>query len=349
MFTLSLAMIVKNEETTIERVLNCAKAFCDEIIIVDTGSSDSTIDKCNKYTKNIFHFKWCDDFSKARNFAFSKATKDYIIWLDADDYIDNENISKIIELKKGDKNPDMFMLKYVMGFKNNISTFEFYRERIIKNNKTFMWEGFIHEAIALTKNIIYTDIQIEHRKEKENPPKRNLKIFRKQLKTGRTFSAREQYYYSRELYFNDYYCKAITQFKKFLNMENKYTPNIIDAYLIISKCYLKLNQNKKALDNIFTCIKEYIPTPEICCLVAEIYESIRKINHSILWYNLAIISPLPESGFVQKDYSDFIPYCELCKIYYKFNYAKSKEYFNLARDIKPNDPVIEYNTKFFIN
>lgn len=187
MFTLSLCMIVKDEEQTIERILNCAKQFCDEIIIIDTGSKDNTKSICKKFTNFVYDFDWQDDFAKARNYSFSFATKDYIIWLDADDYITEENIAKILTLKNSNEYADFFMLKYVMGFENTYPTFEFYRERIIKNTKNIKWEGFIHEAISPYGKIIYKDIQIEHRKEKENPPKRNLKIFRNAIKKKQNF------------------------------------------------------------------------------------------------------------------------------------------------------------------
>ena len=80
-------MIVKNEEKVLKRCLNCVKDIVDEIIIVDTGSTDKTKEIARKYTDKVLDFKWVNDFSKARNYSFSKATKDYILWLDADDVI----------------------------------------------------------------------------------------------------------------------------------------------------------------------------------------------------------------------------------------------------------------------
>ena len=70
MFTLSVCMIVKNEEAVLGRCLDCVRQFADEIIIVDTGSTDTTKEIANKYTDKVFDFEWCDDFSKARNFSF---------------------------------------------------------------------------------------------------------------------------------------------------------------------------------------------------------------------------------------------------------------------------------------
>ena len=87
MKTISLCMIVKNEEDNIGNCLDNIKDLVDEIIIVDTGSTDKTKEIVKKYTDKIYDFEWVDDFSKARNYSFSKATKDYIFWLDADDIL----------------------------------------------------------------------------------------------------------------------------------------------------------------------------------------------------------------------------------------------------------------------
>ena len=84
MITISLCLIVKNEEDTLARCLDSVKDLVDEINIVDTGSSDSTKEIAAEYTKRIFNFEWIDHFSQARNYAFQQATMDYIFWLDAE-------------------------------------------------------------------------------------------------------------------------------------------------------------------------------------------------------------------------------------------------------------------------
>ncbi|PES02484.1 glycosyl transferase, partial [Bacillus anthracis] len=87
MITISLCMIVKNEEATLKRCLTAISDVVDEIIIIDTGSTDQTKKIASKFTDKVIDFVWIDDFSTARNFAFSQATKEYILWLDADDLV----------------------------------------------------------------------------------------------------------------------------------------------------------------------------------------------------------------------------------------------------------------------
>lgn len=137
MIKISLCMIVKNEEKTIGRCLGSAGDIFDEIIIVDTGSTDRTKQEAGKFTEKIYDFAWIDDFSAARNFSFSKATMDYIFWMDADDMILPEDLIKFKILKNtlpGDV--DTVMMKYNTGFDNagNV-TFSYYRERLVKRSR----------------------------------------------------------------------------------------------------------------------------------------------------------------------------------------------------------------------
>ncbi len=86
--TISLCMIVRNEAQNVELALQSACHFVDEVVIVDTGSTDNTIEICRKYTEKIYNFRWLNDFSAARNEAIKYATKDWILMLDADELLD---------------------------------------------------------------------------------------------------------------------------------------------------------------------------------------------------------------------------------------------------------------------
>ena len=79
MCTISLCMIVKNEEAVLGRCLESAAALVDEIVIVDTDSTDATKEIARKFTDKLFDFPWVDDFAAARNFSFDRASGDYCI------------------------------------------------------------------------------------------------------------------------------------------------------------------------------------------------------------------------------------------------------------------------------
>ena len=96
----SLCMIVKNEEAVLNRCLESMASAMDEIIIVDTGSTDATKKIAAAYTDQIYDFAWTGNFAEARNYAASKATGDYIYTADADEYLEPEELQKLLQLKK---------------------------------------------------------------------------------------------------------------------------------------------------------------------------------------------------------------------------------------------------------
>lgn len=90
MITISLCMIVKNEEEVLDRCLSSIADLMDEIIIVDTGSTDRTKEIARRYTSKIYDFTWTGNFADARNYSFSKASAQYIYCADADEVLDAE-------------------------------------------------------------------------------------------------------------------------------------------------------------------------------------------------------------------------------------------------------------------
>ena len=342
MFKLSVAMIIKNEELTLDRILSQCSQFADEIIIVDTGSKDCSIDIAKKYTDKVYTFPWQDDFALARNFSFSKATMDFVMWLDADDTIDYNNIKQLQELKKTPNPADVYMLKYQIG-----DNFVFYRERILKRKNNYLWSGAVHEVITPSGDIKHLDITIKHDKLKAGNPKRNLNIYRKLLKNGIHLNPREQHYYARELYYNGYFKKCITEFKKHIKSCDPYPPNTLGSYIMMSDAYTHEKDYNNAIKYLIKSLKHFIPTAEVCCKLATAFEKLNKTNLAIFWYENALLCPKQTQGFVDKDYEGFIPCLELCRLYYHINKTISFKFYIQAKEYKPNHPSIKFNAQFF--
>lgn len=185
MTTLSLAMIVKNEGDTIERVLGCVKDFCDEMIVVDTGSTDDTVAKAEAMGAKVYHFKWIDDFSAARNYAFSMATQEWIMWLDGDDVIDAQNQKNIAAIKASRMKDDELEVIFTYY---DVPPFLQWRERFIRRRafeNGAKWYAPIHECIAaidFSKSERVGNITIRHDTPINRGPAkkdRNISILRK--------------------------------------------------------------------------------------------------------------------------------------------------------------------------
>lgn len=346
---ISVCMIVKNEQEILARCLDCVKQFADEIIIVDTGSKDKTKKIAEKYTKNVFDFEWCDDFAKARNFSFSKASCDYVMWLDADDVLEYGDIEKINQLKLN-MDADTYMLKYATSFDDvGNPNFVFERERILKRDVRACWQGFVHEAIVPFGKVEHLDITIQHRKIATNYTKRNLNLYRKALKRGIKFDAREQYYYARELFYWGYYKKCIKELGKFFKFKNRFLPNTMDAFLTISKCEQNLGNLEKAKKWLFEGIN-VMPHAELVCELADIYSKNGEYDKAIYFYESAlnIQKPTLQGFFIREEYYYLFPLLELTALCYKVgDIAKSKYYHLKCVKFYPNNKRVIYNNQFF--
>lgn len=352
MITISLCMIVKNEEDVLARCLDSVKEIADEIVIVDTGSIDKTKEIAKLYTDKLYDFVWINDFSAARNYANSKATKEYILWLDADDVIMDEDIVKFKQLKLSlDEKVDIVMMKYNVGFDidGNI-TLSYYRERLSRRSLNCQWREPVHEYLEIGGNIINTDICITHRKEHVAVPGRNLNLYRSYISKGKKLSPRGLYYYARELYYNEEYEEAIRYFNKFLNTEQGWIEDNINACFTLSICYGNLKDNKNKLKILLKSFEYDNPRAEICCQLGYYYFEKMEYEKAIFWYNLAAEMKKPEDswGFISHDYFGYIPNIQLCVCYDKLgNIEEAIKYNNKAAEYKPNADAVAYNKKYF--
>lgn len=142
---LSLTMIVRNEHKHLERCLNSVADIVDEIIIVDTGSTDNTKEIATSFNAKIFDFKWIDDFSAARNYSLEQSTGDWNLVLDADEYIVNDCKDDIFRFIRNET--AVGRVKRIDEFIQNSETkySNVYLSRLIPKNINYV--GRVHEQI----------------------------------------------------------------------------------------------------------------------------------------------------------------------------------------------------------
>lgn len=159
---LSVCVITKNEENNLGKCLISVKSIADEIIVVDTGSTDKTLEIAQQFTNNIFHFEWIDNFSAARNFALDKATGQFILSIDADEYLQNSNI--LIEtLKNPKQDTGGWLLNVISVVNNKLGQTEKMQSlllRLFRNNPEIRFKGIIHEQVF--DSILKLNLKIEN-------------------------------------------------------------------------------------------------------------------------------------------------------------------------------------------
>lgn len=165
---LSLSMIVKNEERFLPGCLESVKGLVDEIVIVDTGSTDSTQEIAESFGAKIFNFEWRDDFSAARNESLRHTTGDWILYLDADERIDKSHhaeIRKLISSRKADAY--LLNLKSKIGLREDSQYHLVSYPRLFRKMKGVNFVGEVHEQIttslvAIHASVVQTDVIINH-------------------------------------------------------------------------------------------------------------------------------------------------------------------------------------------
>ena len=148
MSPLSVCIIAKNEEMHIEECLKRLAPYGLEIVLVDTGSTDRTVELARQYTDRIYHFDWCNDFSAARNFSMQKASYDWILFIDCDEYIEFMDLSALSSYMKSQPMSVGRILQRNRFTENGQTAYEQVRISRFVNRRYFHFEGIIHEQLV---------------------------------------------------------------------------------------------------------------------------------------------------------------------------------------------------------
>ncbi len=354
MATISLCMIVRDEEETLERCLSGASGVADEIIIVDTGSTDRTREIAVRYTDKVCEFAWIDDFAAARNYSFDQATMDYILWLDADDLLLPEDAVRLRALK-GCLPPevDAVMLRYNAGFDaQGRVTFSYSRERLVRRERNFRWVEPVHEYLAVFGNVIDTDICVTHGKQGVEPGGRNLRIYERRLEAGESLSPRGMYYYARELRDNGRTEDAAGAFSRFLDDGRGWAEDNICACGELAKCLLTLGDKRGALAALFRSFEYDLPRGELCCQLGYCFKESGSYRQALYWFDTALRLQKPPGcrGFIQEECWGYIPAVECAVCCDRLGEPeRAEEYNERAAAFKPDSPAVLYNRAYFAN
>ncbi len=265
---ISASLIVKNEKDHIKDVLSSLVGV-DEIVVVDTGSQDNTVDLARTFTDKVFtDYTWNDDFAAARNHALSKCTGDWILSIDGDEVLEEggiEKIRKIIEAATADQlHFSVVMTAKGSGQKHNLP-------RIFRNDGSVKWTGAAHETLTPVQ-ANRTDVVITYGYSSAHAldPDRMLRILAKQVNSD-AGTPRDLYYYAREYWYRKDYVQAERLFNEYISIAT-WIPEKADALLYQARCLWILQQGNKARQ---VCQEAVILNPdfkEALLFMAEIHD-----------------------------------------------------------------------------
>jgi len=254
---LSISMIVKNESSCIEKCLESVKE-ADEIIIVDTGSTDNTIELCKKYTDKVYsgeEYSWRDDFSFSRNQSLDKCTGDWVYIIDADEFLEPEGIKKI---RKIIDNPEerrtAFLVKCYDDVYQNIfslHSLRLFKRQYSKGDKivNVRWHQPVHNYLSIsTGEIAEIKHYIGYSKAHEKDPDREFRILKKYV-TENPNCGREKFYLARAYGYKKDWKESLKIYKSYIettknNISNG--PEYAEAHLMAAGCCINLNRYKDA-------------------------------------------------------------------------------------------------------
>lgn len=318
---LSLSMIIRDCDESLNKCLESCHTLFDEIILVDTkpgGSEDSTIKLADKYHAKLIQYEWCDDFSKARNLALKACSSKYVMWLDSDDYITEENLKKLFILKKN-LYKDIYM-SYVMTYnysrdlQGNVKK-PTKRRRLVLNDKGVEWKYPIHEVLSFSSPIpkgkeIAVNIEIEHDNKRDTKTNlsRNVKILKKAVLTEEyKDNGRIWFYLAREY-------MDLSMIKESFDIFEEHYENMPDYLLQNSTLYYaycayylkKYDLSKELCEKGISKDSRYA---EFYCLIGKIYYDKENYQESKEWYEKASKLDMPRDTIelVHAEYYDRIP------------------------------------------
>jgi len=353
---ISLCMIVKNEEKVLDRCLSSVANFIDEIIVVDTGSTDSTKEIASRYTNNVYDFEWINDFSAARNFAASKASGEWILVLDADEYVDEENFNQFIQEMKNDNGIyDAYTAK-ILNFTGNFgeNLLQNFHDRIYKNNGEISYYRHIHEQFKSTKgkqlNIKNSSLLIFHSGylnkvvSEKNKGQRNQKLLDIEMHNGAK-NAFDYFNLGNEYSSIGEYEKALDSYLQAYKQKSDFRLSWVSTTLIqIIICLINLKRYNDALNIIKDAENMYTNSPEFPYLKGEIYFTRGQLEDAKQIFQQIVNYPQQYHHIIfRPDLKDQKPHTRLGEIYlYEENYQQAIYHYTCVLNInKYNEESIK--------
>ncbi|WP_311080308.1 glycosyltransferase [Paenibacillus polymyxa] len=346
--TIALCMIVKNEEQYLRRCLDSVKHKVNQIIIVDTGSTDATVDIGKEYTKEIYNFTWINDFSAARNEAIKYATSDYILIMDADEYLDKDSDLQA-DVSSGS---DYYFLR-VHNILSEGRQIDHTSVRLFANHRGLFFRNRLHEHLntldedkSFTKDFGnsavyhtgYTDEMMQDR----DKQKRNLPLMLQEVKENP--NAYNLFNMGRTYKWIGEYEKAIQYFQRAYPLSANLTivPELLSN---LSQCLVSLNRKTEALQVLNDATVLYPNETDLLHVHALLFKELGYVKDATLRMESCL--KLGDQGLtVTEGNGSYMAHYRLAELH-ESNYRLSESYEHIIESVKTKKDFVAGIAKYF--
>lgn len=304
---LSLCMIVKNEEPSIARCLRSFDGVADEIIVVDTGSTDRTVEIAKELGARVEHFEWCDDFAAAKNYACDFATGEWIIMPDGDEYLGPEGVAqRVVEmLRHVPEHIDKLLIEQRTLLDDGQITL--FVDRVFRNRPQLRWRYRIHEAIEVSaeRTAKTSDFYLLHepgfkRRDDMRVSDARLEMYLRALGADvedYPEDPRPAFYLASTLYGAERHEEALEAYERYFELSRGQEPaRRAVAYRDASVAAGELGDLSRRRSLLYRSLEQDWRPAETYVALADLAEEQKNLEEAIHWLTVATTCKAPTTG-----------------------------------------------------
>ena len=348
-------MICKNEQSNIGILLDQVCPILEEVVVVDTGSTDGTLEilaeKQKQYPNLIIdHFTWIKDFAAARNYSFSRATQEFVFWLDGDDQLNPGELKHFKENYLNDTSIDCWILDYIYSrYPNGEPQTILGRERFVRRSRNPKWIGAIHETIEISNLVTrsYDRLKvIHHQQGKTIDYNRNVEILASEFEKNPD-DPRTAYYYGKEL-FDRVDPRGLEILRHFISLaEKKWTWYDDHCNALARLAFDDIVNNKftEALnkaDKIYHLDSSRLRA-EGYWIYGRVEQKLKNYKVAIRWFERCLDGQPPTPAVVNREYYTWNPAYQISECYCELgDFDGSVRYYDeVVKTIPANNPMLK--------
>lgn len=351
--SVSVTLIVRDEEQVLGRCLQGLAGAVDEIVVVDTGSVDATRDVARRYTDQVHAYTWAQDFSGARQYALERAHGDWVCYVDADDVVIGAEQIRALAAVAPVGTHAIYWPYVVAWDAYGHPTCRFWRNRLVRNDGSHRWQGRVHEALVAQRpgQTLYSDqVVVEHHPpvRKRDHSRRNLEILEAELADcGGDPPARLLFYLAREYAACGQVEQALQSYRAHQERctwgDERY-----QSLLQMADLLLQQGEREQAIDVLLQGLKVCPHWPDVYLRLARIYYYAQDWHRVIHWTEMGRAMPRPQtllfSNPMDYSYNWMIYYTNA--LYHVGEVQEALDWTRRALEICPNDDMHRQNLAF---